>query len=138
MSYLDPIDALDGSTVKTQSWSSVVERYSSTPAAQSIVRLAKAIAESPYADQLYPVTSMYDIRIYAASKAIWNQECLLIRFDFDQETFRFEFIEHTYVKPNWTKVAPVEEAFSAFVHFLALKRWFPVTEIERGSWSCVK
>jgi len=44
MSYIDPIDALDGSPVRPQSWLSVVERYSATPTALHLVRLAKAIA----------------------------------------------------------------------------------------------
>ena len=136
MSYLDPIDALDGTPVKPQSWSSVVERYAGTPAAAPLVRLAKAIALSPYSDRLFPVTSMFDIRVYAEAAPLWNRECLLIQFDFDRSTFHFEFYEHSFVEPRWNKKAPPEEAFSAFIHFLALKRWFPAVEIPRGCWIC--
>ncbi len=136
MPHTDPIDALDGSVVKAQSWSAVVERYSSIPVAQPLARLARAIAESPHADMLFPLTSMFDIRIYSTPRAVWNRECLLIQFDPTRSEFRFEFIEHTYTKPSWVKHAPLEEAFSAFIHCLALKRWFPVAEIERGTWSC--
>jgi len=136
MAEIDAIDALDGAPVKAQSWEAVISRYQGMPAAAPIVHLAAAIRNCPYAEMLYPVTSMFDIRIYRSLQSRYSQECLVIRFDFTKQEFALEFIEHQHVSPRWKKLCSIEDSFSAFIHFLALKGWFPVQEIPRGTWEC--
>jgi hypothetical protein len=136
MEKTDLRDYLDGGPVKAQSWDSVVARYRDIPAAAPLVRLASAIRDCPYADLLHPVTSMFDIRVYQQADTRFARECLIIRFEFDREEFEMEYLEHHEVTPRWRKRCSVEESFSGFIHFLALKNWFPVREIPRGAWSC--
>jgi hypothetical protein len=123
---------------KTHSWDSVVNWYSDIPTATSIHKLAKAIKESPYSIYLYPVSSMFDIKIYQDPEydSSGTNECIIIRYDFKSMEFEFENCENAFSKNNWKKKCSVEESFSGFIHVLALKKWFPVTEIERGKWSC--
>ncbi|MEP7218180.1 MAG: hypothetical protein ABI876_04650 [Bacteroidota bacterium] len=124
------------SRIKPQSWNAVVERYAPIDHALPIARLAGAIAASPYADLLFPVTSMFEIRVYADPESPWDREYLNISFSQTKGMFYFEYVEHVSTKTRWTKECTIEESFSGFIHFLALKRWFPVREIPRGSWSC--
>jgi hypothetical protein len=132
----DARDLLDGSRVDAQSWESVVERYRDIPVAAPLVCLAAAIRDCPYASMLFPVTSMFDIRIYQVPNTRFARECLIIRFDFGKKEFEMVYIEHHEVTPRWRKISPVDESFSAFIHFLALKNWFPVRAISRGAWKC--
>jgi hypothetical protein len=136
MEPTDLRDFLDGSVVKAQSWDAVVSRYHDVPAAAPLVRLASAIRDCPYAAMLHPVTSMFDIRIYQMADTRFARECLIIRFDFEHQEFEMEYLEHHEVSPRWKKRMPIEESFSGFIHFLALKKWFAVQEISRGAWSC--
>jgi hypothetical protein len=132
----DARDFLDGSPERAQSWESVVARYRDIPAASPLVRLAEAIRDCPYASLLFPVTSMFDIRIYQAPDTRFARECLIIRFDFEKKEFEMQYLEHHEVTPRWKKCSTIEESFSGFVHILALKNWFPVQEIPRGAWKC--
>ncbi|HTB81843.1 MAG TPA: hypothetical protein VK717_13240 [Opitutaceae bacterium] len=136
MKKTDLRDFLDGSTVRAQSWGSVVERYRDIPAAAPLVRLAVAIRDCRYASLLFPVTSMFDIRIYQVPDTRFSRECLIVRFDFEKKEFEMEYLEHHEITPHWKKRCSIEESFSAFIHFLALKNWFPVHEIPRGVWTC--
>lgn len=130
-------DALDAYPLRPQTWDRVIERYRPVPSAAPIVRLATAIKDSPYADLLYPLTSMFDIRVYQfTDEARYCRECLVIRYDFHTTEFEMLFYENSEVSPFWKKRCPAEESFSAFIHFLALKKWFAVEEIPRGSWTC--
>ncbi len=133
---VDARDALDGSPVRAQSWESVVERYREIPFAAPIVRLAAAIRDCPYASLLFPVTSMFDIRVYQMPDTRFARECLILRFDSGRQEFVMEFLEHHEISPRWKKRLSADESFSGFIHFLALKKWFPVREIPRGSWKC--
>ena len=132
----DARDFLDGSPVRAQSWESVVARYRDIPVAAPLVRLASAIRDCPYASQLFPVPSMFDIRIYQVPDTRFARECLIIRFDFEKKEFEMEYLEHDEVTPRWKKRSAIEESFSGFIHFLALKNWFPVHHVSRGAWTC--
>jgi hypothetical protein len=132
----DARDFLDGSPVRAQSWESVVARYREIPFAAPHARLAAAIRDCPYASLLFPVTSMFDIRIYQKPDTRFARECLIIRFDSKKKEFEMEYLEHHEITPRWKKRSAVEESFSGFIHFLALKNWFPVQEIPRGAWKC--
>lgn len=117
------------------SWSAVIEFYREIQGAGPIARLAEAIAASPYADRLFPRTSMLDLVIYNDPSFTWWHDCLVVRFDPGNATFMFEYIEHPLIKKRWRKECSADEAFSAFIHFLRLKRWFPVAGIPEGSWT---
>ncbi len=63
---------------------------------------------------------------------------LRIDFDSKENKFNFEFIEDIrledpFMKKRWMKECPINEGYSAFLHFLKIKKWFPVIEIDRGS-----
>jgi hypothetical protein len=122
--------------IKPKSWDEVAEWLAARDFAQPMARLAGAIAASPYAHLLFPLTSMFNLRVYGDPEGPWDEEYLEISFSEKKAMFYFEYLERHSVQPRWTKECPMEEAFSGFIHFLALKRWFPVREIPRGSWSC--
>lgn len=79
---------------------------------------------------------MFDIRIYQVPDTRFARECLIVRFDFGKKEFEMEYLEHPEVSPRWKKSSAVDESFSGFIHFLALRNWFPVREISRGAWQC--
>ena len=76
---------------------------------------------------------MYTLLVFQTED--WQPGFEELRIDYltKDRIFRFEFSEHPNRKTKWTKECPVTEGYSAFIHFLKLKNWFPAAEVERGA-----
>lgn len=113
--------------VKAQSWEGVIERYEDSlkidKRFKPIVDLAKQLAGSPYAKDIYPLTSMNTIIIAQTPEFDMQREVLAIDYDFEKEYFILNF-RQGILKKSWTKYCPLEEVYSGVVHFFRLQKWF--------------
>ena len=121
--------------VKSQSWESVLDRYRKTSAARSgkwilpMVNLVEQIYKSDFADKLFPVTSMFQLRISNIPNFTFDQEVLMIDWDHKTGLFDFEYQETpSKLYKRWKKSCGAEDAFSVLVRFLVMKKWFPLSE----------
>jgi hypothetical protein len=90
-----------------------------------IVTLAKQLAKSSYAKDIYPITSMNTIIISQTPEFDMHREVLAIDYNFEKEYFTLKFREHLDPKKrSWTKYCPPEEVYSGVVHFFCLQKWF--------------
>src|SRR5579872_847027 len=114
---------------KAHSWESVVKRYRDASkrnkAVKPIADLAKRLSKSPYAQDIYPIASMFRIYLAQTPEFSMNREALSIDYDFKKQYFTLTFREH--MDPNrksWTQYCPPEEVYSGVVHFFRLQKWF--------------
>lgn len=98
-----------------------------------MVHLTERISSSAYRDLVFPVASVNRLLIFQTEDWDFYHEMLLIEYDSSRQMFRFEFFERPNIKAHWKKECSVAEGYSAFIHFLKLKNWFPVIELPKGT-----
>ena len=119
---------------KAHNWKDVLSRFEQAPPVfKPMADLITRICSSPYRDNLFPVTSMFTLLVFQTEDWQFGFEELRINYLVTEHVFHLEYSEHPNRKNTWTKECSVEEDYSAFIHFLKLKNWFPVAEIERGA-----
>jgi hypothetical protein len=119
---------------KAHNWNDVLSRFEQAPPVfKPMADLITRICSSPYRDKLFPVKSMFTLLVFQTEDWQFGIEELRINYLAKERIFHFEYSEHPNRKNKWTKECSVEEGYSAFIHFLKLKNWFPVTEVERGA-----
>ena len=119
---------------KAHKWDYILRHFEEAPLTlKPMAALVGRIYSSPYRDNLFPVQSHYSLSIFQTEDWQPGHEALQIDYSTKDHLFHFEFCEHPNRKTTWEKECPVEEGYSAFIHFLKLKNWFPVTEVERGA-----
>ena len=119
---------------KAHNWEDVLSAFKELPAGfKPMSDLVRRISQSPYRDDLFPVKSMFSLSIYQTEEWKPGYETLRIEYSIKDRKFYFEFFEHPNIKKKWKKNCPVKEGYSAFIHFLELKNWFPVSAVPRGS-----
>lgn len=119
---------------KAHNWDDVLRDFEQAPPVfKPMADLIRRIYSSPYRDNLFPVKSMFSLSVFQTEDWQPGYEALQIDYSTKDHLFHFEFCEHPNRKTTWEKECPVEEGYSAFIHFLKLKNWFPVAEVERGA-----
>jgi hypothetical protein len=119
---------------KAHKWDYIMRHFEEAPPTfKPMAALVRRICSSPYRDNLFPVQSHYSLSIFQTEEWKNLHEALQINYSVEDGRFHFEYAEHPNRKTKWKKECPVEEGYSAFIHFLKLKNWFPVTEAERGA-----
>jgi len=119
---------------KAHSWDDVLNGFEQAPQMfKPMADLIKRICSSPYRDNLFPVKSMFTLRIFQTEDWQFGFEELRINYLVKERIFHLEYYEHPNRKNTWRKECSVEEGYSAFIHFLKLKNWFPVAEVERSA-----
>jgi hypothetical protein len=119
---------------KAHKWDYILRHFEKAPPVlKPMSDLVSRIYASPYRDNLFPVQSMFTLLIFQTDDWQFGFDELRIDYLFEERTFRFQYSEHPNRKNKWTKECSVEEGYSAFIHFLKLKNWFPVAEVERGA-----
>jgi hypothetical protein len=119
---------------KAHKWEDVLIRFEKGPPDfKPMADLVRRISLSPYRDNVFPAKSMFSLLVFQTEEWDWMCEMLRIEYSIKDGKFYFEFFEHPNIKTSWKKNCPTEEGYSAFIHFLKLKNWFPVAEVERGA-----
>lgn len=92
--------------------------------------LTKQLAKSPYAEDLFPITSMNTIIISQTPEFEMDREVLAIDYNFEKEYFTLEFRQQQFNQPydpnkrNWKRYCPPEMVYSVIVKFFRLQKWF--------------
>jgi hypothetical protein len=76
---------------------------------------------------------MFSLSIFQTEEWQHGHEGLEINYLVKEQRFHFEYWEHPNRKTKWKKDCSIKESYSAFIHFLKLKNWFPVAEVARGA-----
>ena len=119
---------------QSHSWTNVLRGFDETaPDFEPMANLITRICQSPYRDHLFPVKSMFSLLLFQTENWEFQREMLKVDYSIKDRKLRFEFFEHPNLATRWKKDCPVEEGYSALIHFLRLKNWFPVAEVPRGS-----
>jgi len=119
---------------KAHNWDDVLRAFEEAPPAfKPMADLIRRICSSPYRDNLFPVKSMFSLSVFQTEEWKPGYEALQIDYSVKDCKFHFEYCEHPNRKMAWKKDCSVEEGHSALIHFLKLKNWFPVVEVERGT-----
>jgi hypothetical protein len=110
-----------------QSWACIASFYADLASRNAVfadlASLAAAISASEFpAAGLCGLTSMHDIVLGPSTRVLDNPH-LLIRYDFERRSFRFEYLDGS--RTPWSRTAAPAEAFAALDRFLTRRvRWF--------------
>jgi hypothetical protein len=121
--------------VKSRPWPDISEFYediASKKAGQWVLpmlRLVEKIQASDFANQLYGAQSMTDLLLSNVPDWEMGRDVLRIRLNHETGLLEFEYQETpSPVYKRWRKSVPPDQSFSALVRFLAMKKWFSLSE----------
>jgi len=119
------------SRVKTRSWAEVSTFYHRLVyengwRLEPLLKLVLFIAASPYADGLYPATSVAMLRIGRYPDFAIRDAELLIEYESQRRQFHFRYFAHpSQNEPEWEKYCDATEGATTLERFLLKQaRWF--------------
>ncbi len=114
-------------TEKSKTWEEVIEYFTELNKSpkwdiQPMVDFVEQIAESKYAQGLYPITSMYTLIIGQTQEIDPGRGVLKVEF-FDGR-FYFVYVDTAVENHLWKRDCEAEEAFSLLDDFIHQLDWF--------------
>lgn len=108
--------------VKSHAWESIKKHYKNLDGFQPMLNLVEYILEN-YSYGIYGLTSMHTLCLSQTDRI--NLENNILKVDFIQRSFEFEYLDVRYRKgTSWKKKCDVDEAIETFEHVMKRLKWF--------------